>query len=75
MPDKKLRKTGNSHAIYLPNEYLQDMELQAGDMVSVNYDPITKEIIIKNAKTASSQDARLKRLVRDAVDEYLSKKG
>jgi antitoxin component of MazEF toxin-antitoxin module len=75
MPDIKLRKIGNGTGLILPIKHLRDMGVSVNDLVDVTYDSVTKEIIIRNKETASSQDARLKRLVKDAVIEALSEKG
>ncbi|MGZ9868158.1 hypothetical protein ACU3L3_07025 [Priestia endophytica] len=75
MPDIKLRKIGNGTGLILPIKHLRDMGVSVGDLVDVTYDSVTKEIIIRNKETTSSQDARLKRLVKDAVIEALSEKG
>ena len=76
MVDKKIRRQGNSHAIYLPLEFLNELGLSAGDTADVSLDTVTKEIIIRNAKTAPlTDDNRFDRLVKDAVDKYLSSRG
>jgi antitoxin component of MazEF toxin-antitoxin module len=76
MVDKKIRRQGNSHAIYLPLEFLNELGLFAGDTAEVSLDSVTKEIIIRNAKTAPlTEDNRFDRLVKDAVEKYLSSRG
>ncbi|AKO91971.1 hypothetical protein BEH_07585 [Priestia filamentosa] len=72
MASKKLMDIGNSKAVYLPKKALKEMGVE--NEVDVFYDSLTQEIVIRNVKTASSQDNRLKRLVKDAVIEALSDK-
>lgn len=75
MVEKKIRKQGNSHAVYLPAKYLEALDLGEGDTVEISLDRDTQEIVIRNTKTAPlTEGSRFDRLVKDAVDKYLNEK-
>lgn len=70
---KKIIKYGNSHAVVMPAAFLESLDLQAGDEVELELSTLTNEIIVRNTKTAPlTQDSRFDRLVKDAVNQYLS---
>ena len=64
-------RLGNSLGVIIPSIYLEELGLAQGDSVELELVGDMKSIVIKNKKTAPSTDY-LDRIVRNAVDKYLT---
>jgi len=65
---RKLRKIGNSTGLLLPKEILEEMDLYEGDTVEISYNPIRKEIVLRNEqKTPTSDESEIRAIVVDVV--------
>ena len=65
---RKLRKIGNSTGLILPKEILEEMDLYEGDAVEISYNPIRKEIVLRNEqKTPTSDESEIRAIVVDVV--------
>ncbi|WP_324658945.1 AbrB/MazE/SpoVT family DNA-binding domain-containing protein [Bacillus cereus] len=53
---RKLRRIGNSVGVLIPKEMLDRMDLQEGDDVEISYNPMRKQIIIKDEKNTPNPD-------------------
>ena len=54
MLTQKLYKNGNSVAVTIPVEYLEDLNLKEGSLVNVETDADTQSIIISHKKKATA---------------------
>jgi len=70
---RKIFKTGNSSVVSLPREMLQSLGMEDGSDVSVELDPVTRQIIISPVKRAlAGVDEVFARQLAEFIDEYRS---
>ena len=70
---RKIFKTGNSSVVSLPREMLQSLGMEDGSDVSVELDPLTRQIIISPVKRAlAGVDEVFARQLAEFIDEYRS---
>ena len=70
---RKIFKTGNSSVVSLPREMLQSLGMEDGSDVSVELDPLTRQIIISPAERAlPGVDEAFARQLAEFIDEYRS---
>ncbi len=70
MPIQKLYKNGNSVAVTIPKDYLENLYLNDGSAVSVQL--VDESVIITKAdkKLAPDVDAKFMKMVDDFVSEH-----
>lgn len=70
---RKIFKTGNSSVVSLPREMLQSLGMEDGSDVSVELDPVTRQIIISPVERAlPGVDEVFARQLAEFIDEYRS---
>lgn len=67
---RKLRRIGNSVGVLIPKEMLDRMDLKEGDDVEISYNPMRKQIVIKDEKnTPNSDESELREIVMQVLKE------
>ncbi|MCU4863131.1 AbrB/MazE/SpoVT family DNA-binding domain-containing protein [Bacillus cereus] len=67
---RKLRRIGNSVGVLIPKEMLDRMNLEEGDDVEISYNPMRKQITIKDEKnTPNSDESELREIVIQVLKE------
>ena len=68
---RKIFKTGNSAVVSLPREMLESLGMSDGSDVSVELDPVSRQIIIRPIeKTIPGVDEDFARQVAEFIEEY-----
>ena len=68
---RKIFKTGNSAVVSLPREMLESLGVSDGSDVSVELDPVSRQIIIRPIeKTIPGVDEDFARQVAEFIEEY-----
>ena len=68
---RKIFKTGNSSVVSLPREMLQSLGMEDGSDVSVELDPVTRQIIISPVEHAlPGVDEVFARQLAEFINEY-----
>lgn len=68
---RKIFKTGNSTVVSLPREMLESLGVGDGSDVSIELDPVTKQIIIRPAElSVPGVDEEFAREVAEFIEEY-----
>jgi len=68
---RKIFKTGNSAVVSLPREMLESLGMSDGSDVSVELDPVSRQIVIRPIeKTIPGVDEDFARQVAEFIEEY-----
>ncbi|MCX6064995.1 MAG: AbrB/MazE/SpoVT family DNA-binding domain-containing protein [Chloroflexi bacterium] len=70
---RKIFKTGNSTVVSIPREMLESLGVRDGSEVSVELDPVTRQIIIRPMeRSLPGVDEVFARQVAEFITEYRS---
>jgi len=69
---QKVLKVGDSAAVTIPKNSLEELGLKIGDKISVEVDKEHKGVFIHRFEEISKQDAKIAKLTLDFINRYRS---
>jgi len=71
MSESKLRKIGNSLGIIIPKSIANEVNWNAGDDLTIEFNSSTRQLIITKKEASLYESEEFQNAVRDAVEKIL----